>query len=79
MSWGERSCCYCGDCIIPNECNMASCNVDCRCYQWNGYVEPDSESSKPKETRSFEEISQQQRVLGSRIHFFNRYKNHKKF
>lgn len=42
MSWGERSCLYYnGDCPIPNECELGTCNVNCRKYASNGR-EPDS-------------------------------------
>jgi hypothetical protein len=41
MSWGERSCKH-KPCIIPNECKIETCNVDCREYEWDGKTEPDS-------------------------------------
>lgn len=41
MSWGERSCKH-KPCIIPDECNGSSCNVNCRMYEWDGVANPDS-------------------------------------
>jgi hypothetical protein len=43
MSWGERSCKH-KPCIIPDECTMGTCNVNCRCYEWDGKTELDSKS-----------------------------------
>jgi len=44
MSWGERSCKHIrgGNCPIPDECNMGTCNVECRKYEWDGVTRPDS-------------------------------------
>lgn len=41
MSWGERSCLK--PCRCPDECKYATCNVDCKCYVWDGETVPDSE------------------------------------
>ena len=43
MSWGERSCKK--PCQCPDKCNMATCNVNCPEYIWDGVTKPDS---KPK-------------------------------
>lgn len=43
MSWGERSCRHRGNCPIPNECSMYTCNVNCREYLWDGLTKPDSQ------------------------------------
>ena len=45
MSWGERSCVNSGKCPIPDECNISTCNVDCREYSWDGVTKPDSTST----------------------------------
>jgi len=46
MSWGERSCKYSGECPIVEECNMVTCNVNCRKYEWDGKTSPDSQKSE---------------------------------
>ena len=40
MSWGERSC---KECKAPEgRCEMHTCNVDCKWYEWDGKTKPDS-------------------------------------
>ena len=41
MSWGERSCKH-KPCIIPDECDYGTCNVNCRMYEWDERTKPDS-------------------------------------
>lgn len=59
MSWGERSCIH-KPCIIPDECSYETCNVDCRCYKWNGLTTPDSVSATSKKS---DEVKQQSNTL----------------
>lgn len=44
MSWGERSCIK--PCRCPERCVIATCNVDCLDYRWDGKTKPDSISIK---------------------------------
>ena len=50
MSWGERSCKN-KPCPIPDECSLATCNVDCRMYEWDGKTKPDSVPTKRQPDR----------------------------
>jgi hypothetical protein len=54
MSWGERSCKH-KPCIIPEECNMGTCNVDCRGYVWDGTTPPDTHTDYIGRTNLFEQ------------------------
>ena len=40
MSWGGRSCLK--PCRCPETCSMATCEVTCPGYIWDGVVSPDS-------------------------------------
>jgi len=51
MSWGERSCKH-KPCIIPEEYNMATCNVNCRAYEWDGETLPDSHPACDVQTKA---------------------------
>ncbi len=49
MSWGERSCkapCR----MAIEQCNSATCNVDCPEYMWDGETRPDSERKQDLRT-----------------------------
>jgi len=51
MSWGERSCLK--PCRCPSDCKIGQCNVNCTCYVWDGFTEPDSKKEiKLSETKS---------------------------
>ena len=48
MSWGERSCKSFGSCKIAT---MATCNVNCRRYKWDGVTKTDSKKQKTPDSR----------------------------
>lgn len=55
MSWGERSCKGCPNDEASNQCDMGTCNVDCKWYKHDGETRPDSSKTDQRNSRLFNE------------------------